>query len=241
MTKTSTAEPGNRRASVRTVWQKLAGAWDRSAMYMPLVLMGALALGTYWLARNNPGIGALGSTPAVTQEIDYFMQKFSVRTFDENGRLKSEVFGDQGRHFPSTDILEIDQARVRSIRPDGSVTVATGKRAYSNGDASEVQLVGDALVVREAGRDASGKAYPRLEFRGEFLHAFLNEERVTSNKPVVLTRGSDQFTGNEFDYDNLGQVANLRGRVRGVLTPRAAQPPAPAQAPLDTPTGAVPR
>jgi lipopolysaccharide export system protein LptC len=241
MTKTPKAKLPQRRASPRTGWQKVTGAWDRSAMYMPLVLMGVLALGTYWLARNNPVIGTPGSSPAVTHEIDYFMQKFSVRTFDENGRLKSEVFGDQGRHFPDTDILEIDQARVRSLRPDGSVTVATGKRAYSNGDASEVQLVGNALVVREAGRDATGKSYPRLEFRGEFLHAFLNEERVTSNKPVVLTRGGDQFTGNEFDYDNLGQVANLRGRVRGVLTPRAAQPPQAMPAPLNTPAGAAAR
>lgn len=217
-----------RRISPRSVWQRVAHLWDRLSIYMPLLLMAVLALGTYWLARNNPGLGTPGVATVITREIDYFMQKFSVRTFDENGRLKSEVFGDQGRHFPDTDILEIDQARIRSLRPDGSVTVATGKRAYANGDGSEVQLLGNALVVREAGRDASGNDYPRLEFRGEFLHAFLNEERVTSNKPVVLTRGLDQFTGNEFDYDNLGQVANLKGRVRGVLTPRAAQTPVPS-------------
>ena len=100
--------------------------------------------------------------------------------------------------------------------------MATGNRAYTNGDASEVQLTGNARVLREAWRDASGKEFPRLEFRGEFLHAFLNEDRVTSHKPVVLTRGLDQFTGDTFDYDNLGQVANLKGRVRGVLVPRAA-------------------
>jgi lipopolysaccharide export system protein LptC len=54
------------------------------------------------------------------------------------------------------------------------------------------------------------------------LHAFLNEERVTSHKPVVLTRGNDQFTGDSFAYDNLDQVANLKGRVRGVLMPKSA-------------------
>ena len=39
---------------------------------------------------------------------------------------------------------------------------------------------------------------------------------------MVLTRGLDQFTSDTFDYDNLGQVANLKGRVRGVLVPRSA-------------------
>jgi lipopolysaccharide export system protein LptC len=212
---------------LKAAWRTLAGVWDRMAMYMPLVMMGLLALGTYWLARNNPGFSAPEAAPEVRHEIDYFMKKFSVKTFDENGRLKSEIFGDEGRHFPDTDILEIDQARIRSLRPDGSITVATGNRAYTNGDASEVQLTGNARVVRDAWRDASGKEFPRLEFRGEFLHAFLNEERVTSHKPVVLTRGLDQFTGDTFDYDNLGQVANLKGRVRGVLMPRSAQPAAP--------------
>ena len=215
------AQPGVL-SRVKAAWRQLVGAWDRMAIYMPLLTMGLLALGTYWLARNNPGFSAPETAREVRHEIDYFMKKFSVRTFDETGRLKSEIFGDEGRHFPDTDILEIDQARVRSLRPDGSVTVATGNRAYTNGDASEVQLTGNARVLREAWRDSSGKEFPRLEFRGEFLHAFLNEDRVTSHKPVVLTRGLDQFTGDTFDYDNLGQVANLKGRVRGVLEPRAA-------------------
>ena len=212
--------------------RQLAGVWDRMAIYMPLLMMGLLALGTYWLARNNPGFSAPETAREVRHEIDYFMKNFSVRTFDETGRLKSEIFGDEGRHFPDTDILEIDQARVRSLRPDGSVTVATGNRAYTNGDASEVQLTGNARVLREAWRDASGKEFPRLEFRGEFLHAFLNEDRVASHKPVVLTRGLDQFTGDTFDYDNLGQVANLKGRVRGVLVPRVAPSAAMPRTPV---------
>jgi lipopolysaccharide export system protein LptC len=222
---------------LKTVWRKVAGVWDRMAMYMPLLMMGLLALGTYWLARNNPGFSAPEASKEVRHEIDYFMKKFSVKTFDETGRLKSEIFGDEGRHFPDTDVLEIDQARIRSLRPDGGITVATGNRAYTNGDASEVQLTGNALVVRDAWRDASGKDFPRLEFRGEFLHAFLNEERVTSHKPVVLIRGLDQFTGDTFDYDNLGQVANLKGRVRGVLMPGSAQAPAAPELPK---TPAVP-
>jgi lipopolysaccharide export system protein LptC len=230
------AAPTRKFGRMKAAWRTLAGAWDRMAIYMPLVMMGLLALGTYWLARNNPGFSAPETVKEVRHEIDYFMKKFSVKTFDENGRLKSEIMGNEGRHFPDTDILEIDQARIRSMRPDGSITVATGNRAYSNGDASEVQLSGNARVVRDAWRDASGKEFPRLEFRGEFLHAFLNEERVTSHLPVVLTRGLDQFTGDTFDYDNRGQVANLKGRVRGVLVPRSAQT-SPTLALPQTPAG----
>jgi lipopolysaccharide export system protein LptC len=97
----------------------------------------------------------------------------------------------------------------------------------SNGDGSEVQLMGDARVVREAVLGADGKKLPRMQFSGEFLHAFINEERVKSHKPVVLTRGSDQFTGETFAYDNLTGIAELKGRVKGVLVPTAGSPVKP--------------
>lgn len=210
------------RPLLKSARHKLFDLWDSMAIYMPLIMMGALALGTYWLVQNTPVFSAPETAREASHEVDYFMRKFSVKNFDESGRLKSEIHGMEGRHFSDTDILEIDQARIRSTSPEGRVTVATANRAYVNSDGSEVQLAGNARVVREASRDASGKETPQLEFRGDFLHAFLNEERVTSHKPVVLTRGNDQFTGDSFAYDNLDQVANLKGRVRGVLMPKAA-------------------
>ncbi|CAN5409187.1 LPS export ABC transporter periplasmic protein LptC [soil metagenome] len=193
---------------------------------MPLLMMGTLALGTYWLVRNTPIFNAPEAVKEVSHEVDYFMQNFTIKTFDEAGKLKSEIAGTEARHFVDTDILEIDQARIRSININGQLTTATANRAYSNGDGSEVQLTGNARVVREARRDGQGKEAPRLEFRGEFLHAFLNEERVQSHKPVLLIRGADQFTGDVFAYNNLDQVAVLTGRVRGILMPKSPVRPA---------------
>lgn len=209
-----------------SAWRTILRQWDRIAIYMPLLTMAVLALGTYWLVRNTPTFMSQPPAAEVGHEIDYFLHKFTVKSFDENGKLKSEIQGIEARHFQDTDILEIDQARIRSISPDGQLTTATAIRAYSNGDGSEVQLTGNARVIREATTDASGKENPRLEFQGEFLHAFLNEERVTSHKPVLLIRGNDQFTGDTFSYNNLDQVALLNGRVKGVLMPKVPVRPA---------------
>lgn len=196
--------------------------WDQLSIYLPIILMGLLALGTYWLVRNTPLTAPVDGDKPVSSEPDYFMRGFSVKTFDGSGRLKSEVMGTEARHFPDSDTLEIDQPRIRSINEKGLLTVATANRALSNGDGTEVQLFGNAVVTRDAGTDAAGNPVPSLQFRGEFLHAFIETERIKSHKPVTLTRGGDQFTADSMDYDNADRVMDLRGRVRGVLTPRAA-------------------
>lgn len=202
----------------------LRDLWESVAIYLPIILMGVLALGTYWLVRNTPIFGPPKPALPVLHKPDYFMRNFSVKTFDATGRLKNELFGTEGRHYPDTDTLEINNARLRAVDPQGHVTVATGNRALSNADGSQVQLFGNAIVVREASTDAAGHAVPRMEFRSEFLNAYTNTERVSSNKPVTLTRGNDQFTGDSMDYDNYDGVLDLNGRVRGVLAPAAAQP-----------------
>ncbi len=195
----------------------LRAGWDRISMYLPILLMGVLALGTYWLVRSTPVFLPPEADRPVTHDPDYFMKKFSVKTFDGRGRLKSEVSGADARHYPDTDTLEIDGVRIRSFNEQARLTTATANRAVTNADGSEVQLFGNALVVREA---VTGKAAaPRMEFRGEFLHAFLNKEQVRSNKPVQLTRGQDRFTADSMDFDNVDQVLQLQGRVKGILVP----------------------
>ncbi len=198
----------------------LRESWDRASLYLPIILMGVLALGTYWLVRSTPVFTAPQPPRPATHDPDYFMKQFTVKTFDAAGRLKSDISGAEARHYPDTDTLEIDFARIRSFDAQGRLTTATANRALSNEDASEVQLMGNALVVREAVQGQ--KPTPRMEFKGEFLHAFMKTEQVTSDKPVRLTRGADQFVADSMTFDNLKGVIELRGRVRGTLAPNTA-------------------
>ncbi|MBC5763740.1 LPS export ABC transporter periplasmic protein LptC [Ramlibacter albus] len=193
---------------------------DAATIYLPVILMGVLALGTYWLARNTPTFSAPEAKRPPTHQPDYFMRGFSVKSFGPNGRLRSELHGSEARHFPDTDTLEIDNVRIRSYNERGALTVATAKKAVTNADGSQVQLIGDAVVTREDAKQANGTAAPKLEIRGEFLHAFLDTERVKSDQPVVLKRGDDQFTADSLAYDNLDRVLELRGRVRGTIAPQ---------------------
>ena len=197
----------------------IRAGWERISVYLPIILMGIIALGTYWLARNTPIFEPGRAQVAPTHDADSLMRRFSVKGFDANGRLRNEVLGVEARHYPDTDTVEIDQPRMRLINDAGQVTLATAIKAVSNADGSEVQLIGNAVVMREAATPAA-KAAPRMEIHGEYLHVYMNTEKVTSNRPVEIFRGDDRLAGNSMAFDNITQVLEMNGRVHATVSPR---------------------
>jgi lipopolysaccharide export system protein LptC len=198
------------------------------ATYLPLLLMLLLALGTWWLVRNTPSAEAPPEAGLPRKEPDYTMDHFVVERFDKDGRLKVRMQGDRLRHFAASDIIEVDRARVRAVAADGRVTLAQASRgggpragsprprhgaAPANGDGSELQLIGDARV------DSTGPRGEPIQFRGEFLHAFLNTERVRSHLPVVVTSEGSEFRAAGMDYDHLSGQLQLQGKIRALLQP----------------------
>ena len=210
---------GEARRRVRLPWH--LRLLETLTAYLPMLLMGLLALGTWWLVKNTPLPEAGPALAPQRHEPDYTMQRFQVQRFGADGRMRVQIEGDEMRHFPDSDTMEIENPLIRAIGADGRVTRATAKRALSNGDGSEVQLFGSAEVVREA-----LQREPEIQFRSEFLHAFLQTERVMSHLPVQVQQGTTELRAQGMEYDNLSRVIELKGRMRAVFAP-----PAPARVP----------
>ncbi|HMO44956.1 MAG TPA: LPS export ABC transporter periplasmic protein LptC [Rubrivivax sp.] len=189
------------------------------ATYLPLLLMLLLALGTWWLVKNTPPADEPREAAAPRQEPDYTMHDFVVERFDKNGRLKARLQGEQLRHYADRDLIEVDRARLRAVSAEGRVLLAQAQRALVNGDGSEVQLIGDSRV------DSSGPKGEPVAFRGEFLHVFVNTERVRSHLPVVVTSDGSEFRAAGMDYDHLSGLLQLQGKMRAQLLPNAARKP----------------
>ena len=201
------APPRTQPARPRQPWSWRLGQWVSA--YLPLLLMALLALGTWWLVQHTPRAVAPGADAPARHDPDYTMHGFTMQRFGADGRLKVQVQGARMRHYPDSDTLEIDGVTIRAHSPDGSLTLATARQALANGDASEVQLIGAAQVVREGAGDGR-----KVEFESEFLHAFLNLERVTSHLPVRLREGRSELSVGAIDYDNLARSARLGAPVR---------------------------
>ncbi len=181
--------------------------------YLPLLLMGLLAVSTGWLVKNTPQIPGPMAAGPVRQDPDYTMTGFSISRFDPQGREVLRIAGDLLRHYPATDQLDIEGVRIHAIAPDGRVTDASARRALANGDGSEVQLLGGARVTSQVeGADT-------LEMEGEFLHAFTRFERLRSHLPVRVRHGGAETHAGGLDYDHLARQLQFLGPVRTTLRP----------------------
>jgi lipopolysaccharide export system protein LptC len=190
---------------------------DTLSSYLPLMLMGLLALTTSWLVKNAPRPVVPETARVESVAPDYTMDRFALERFDAQGRLKLRIEGEQLRHFPATDRIEIEGAVIRSIAPDGRVTLAKAQRAIGNGDGSELQLIGGAEVTSE--RAGLGP----LVMRSEFLHAFFVTEQVRSPVPVQVLAGSTTLRAAGLDYDHATRKLELKGPLRAEMAPLARQ------------------
>jgi len=209
--------------------------------YLPLLLMALLATGTWWLIKHTPGDEEPQQAAPARHEPDYRMRKFDLQRLGSNGQLRARIEGQELRHYPDTDTLEIDGIELRAHSSDGSLLLATAKRAVSNADASELQLYGDVRVRRfEARPEGSPQTAPKLEISGEFLQAFVNTERLRSHLPVQLNHGGGTVQALSFEYDHLNGRLAFKGRTNASFTPRStARKSAAATASPATPRPAL--
>lgn len=188
---------------------------DRLTIYLPLFLFAILALGSWWLVRSVPELMPPGLDPQLRQDPDFRLDQFTVKSFDASGQLTREISGQSATHFPATKSLHIEGVRILTENEVGTRLTAQAKKGISREAEQQVTLSGEATAVRQA--DKQG---PRVELRGEALTAWLQEERLVSDQPVRITRGSDVFSAQTMNFDVRSGQYELQGQVRAVLPPR---------------------
>lgn len=181
--------------------------------YLPLLLMSALAGLTWWLARLSPP--AAGERPALAtrHDPDYTAQRVTLQRFNPEGRLVAQVEGEQARHYPDTDEIEVDTVHVTSTGPDGRRTQATARQAVAAGDNSRYSLEGGAHVV------STGADGHVVEIEGEHLLVLAKERKVQADKPVIVRQGGSTLRADGLEFDEATQQVRLHGHVRGLLLP----------------------
>lgn len=185
--------------------------------YLPLLALGLLAVATWWLVKNSPAPVEPRAATAPVHEPDYTLERFTLQRYDAAGQMVLQIEGDQLRHYPDTDEVEIDTVRLATSTPDGRLSRATARHAVSNADHSEVRLEGGARVVST---DLAGAT---VEIEGDRLIALTRLHQVRADRPVRVRQGSSEFTADAMEYDQQTRQLTLHGKVRSVLQPQAVR------------------
>lgn len=206
-----------------TLAQRVRRHIDLLVVYLPVLLMGGLAMLTYWLVRHTPEPVAVQEIRAASHVPDYFMRDFSLKVYAPDGRLEFRVQGEHAQHFPDTDTLEVTRPRLSKLDGAGRVTDATARLAITTPEGQRVELKGQAVVQRAAAIDSQGRPTPPVELRSDYLFIDLEHDRMRTDQPVEMRRGTDRFSADALDYDRDQGTTRLMGRVRGLIHPRAAR------------------
>lgn len=202
-------------APLRGPWS--ARAWALLVDALPVLMMAALAAASWWLVKNSPVPPDPGSAAALRHEPDYTMRNFAVTVYGPDGSLRSRLEGDRLTHYPDTDTIEVEGVRLRALDGLGRVTLGSARKAHSNGDGTELRLMGGARVVREpAVGEAPGA---RVEIRGEFLEVSTQANRVRSHLPVTVSTQQGDVNAGNLDYNHAERSGRFGGRVSGQLRP----------------------
>jgi lipopolysaccharide export system protein LptC len=205
--------PGGFERRTRLSWRHRLR--DSIMGYLPLLLMIALALSTWLIAKNSPGLLVPSAPGPVRHEPDYTVDHFTLQRFDPEGTLKVEIEGDRMQHYADDDTMAVDKIRVVSIDNEGRKMTATANEGRAKGDSSEVWLDGQAQIVSEQAGQLP------VQVNGEHLRAQPKLKLVHSDYPVIVQQAGSEFHAQALDYDHNTRVMTLLGAAHAFLLPPA--------------------
>ncbi len=175
-------------------------------MYLPAVLMAALALGTWWLVRSNPGPSP--SKPKVAQErrVDYEMHDFASAAFEGDGRLSQALAGVRMAHY-NTGEIQLLQPQLLRHDAQGQRIEARAQEAWTDEDAKALNLQGQVRITREMA------AHDVLKIEGEQVLVQDEGKSVRADQPVRVSRQDMRLQGQKMQYEGEAERLRMQGQV----------------------------
>ena len=173
----------------------------------PLALMLALAMLSIWLEH---AVFDDAHAPALRQHNpDYFVENFSIVTYNRQGATESTLSAAKMIHFPDDDSTELLGPHLVQTKPDEPrMTVTAGRGALSQ-DGEEVFLYDNVVLVREAGNGA-----PEARMMTDFLHLVRARSLVRTDQDVAISEAGRFLSGRGMEYYNDSRQLYLHQRVR---------------------------
>lgn len=194
---------------------------------MPLILMGALTLVTFWLVRKNTPPESSMLERVRLHEPDYIIQDGALTALNEQGNTKYRILGNKVTHYDDDASIDIDLPRLRLFQENKVPVTVKSNTGHLDGDLTILELFDNASIFRPAqAATPTEPASLRMLASSSYFKVLINDDIIETNRPITLEQGiSTMHSTDGGTFDNIQQSMTLSGQVRGRIerAPRSTQ------------------
>ena len=194
---------------------------------MPLILMGALTLLTFWLVKKNTPPEKSLLERVRLHEPDYTIQNGTLSALNELGNTKYRVLGKKVTHYDDDASIDIIIPRMRLFQANKAPVTVKSDTGHLDGDLTILDLVNNAEIFRPAqAATATEPATLRMLAQSSYFKVLINDDIIKTNKPMKLEQGMSVMNSTDGGiFNNVDQSMVLLGQVKGRIErlPRGAQ------------------
>lgn len=194
---------------------------------MPLILMGALTLATFWLVRKNTPPEKSALERVRLHEPDYIINDGALSALNELGNTKYRILGKKVTHYDDDASIDILTPRLRLFQPNKAPVTVKADTGHLDGDLTILDLIDNASIFRPAqAATAVEPASPRMLASSSYFKVLINDDIIETDRPITLEQGMSVMHSTEGGvFNNIEQSMTLSGQVKGRIerAPRGNQ------------------
>jgi lipopolysaccharide export system protein LptC len=194
---------------------------------MPLILMSALTLATFWLVQKNTPPEKSALERVRLHEPDYTINDGALSALNELGNTKYRILGKKVIHYDDDASIDIIAPRMRLFQPDKAPVTVKSDTGYLDGDLTILDLIDNASIFRPAQAATSSQAATlRMLASSTYFKVLINDDIIETNRPMTLEQGMSIMNSSEGGkFNNVEQSMTLLGQVKGRIerAPRGNQ------------------
>jgi lipopolysaccharide export system protein LptC len=142
---------------------------------------------------------------------DYFVDDLHATAYDMAGTPRYHLTASKVVHYMDNDRTALESPVFLRDGP-GVPRVTAQSRHGLISPKGEIVYLYDEVRMSEDGM-AGGQP---IEMTTEYLKIMPNDDRLSTEKPVILHQGSSVLTGNAMAADGKARTLQLTGRVKGI-------------------------
>jgi len=184
---------------------------------MPLILMIALTLATFWLVQKNTPPEKSVLERARLHEPDYTINDGALSALNELGNTKYRILGKKVIHYDDDASIDILTPRMRFFQAGKAPVTVKSDTGHLDGDLTVLDLINNASIFRPAqAATAIEPATLRMLASSSYFKVLINDDIIETDKPITLEQGMSVINSNEGGiFNNIEQSMTLSGHVKG--------------------------